>query len=249
LLHPKKVGYLPIENSDKVKRTNEIKTAAPLLDTVDVKGKNVTADALLTQRDFADYLVIEREAHYFFNVKGNQQTLLDDIKLYFENRKKPDYTERGKLEHGRIETRKIWTTDQLSGYLDFPHVKQAFIIERHVYHKTNNKKTVEIAYGITSRPPEEADAKKILEINRGHWCIENKCHYILDVLFAEDQGQIRKGYGPENVSRLRRFAVGTLLFKGVTNVTQKTRELARNTRQVFDYLGMTLNTRPAAARA
>jgi len=45
-----------------------MKIAAPLLDTINIEGKDITADALLTQRKFAEYLVVERKAHYFFTV-------------------------------------------------------------------------------------------------------------------------------------------------------------------------------------
>ncbi len=62
-------------------------------------------------------------------------------------------------------------------------------------------------YGITSQADYEADAKKVLQTNRGHWCIENSCHYILDWLYDEDRCRIRTQYGPENISRLRRFAI------------------------------------------
>ena len=89
----------------------------------------------------------------------------------------------------------------------------------------------------------QADADKVLEINRGHWCIENACHYILDWNYDEDRSQIRTGHGPENVSRLRRFAVGLLKFKGVKSVAQKMRQLLMGVRAVLDYLRMTNNTR------
>ena len=87
LLHPKKVGTLPEEGDEEAKRTNEIKMAIPLLDAIDIQGKVITADALLTQRDLADYLVRKRKAHYHFTVKGNQPTLLADIEFYFQNRR------------------------------------------------------------------------------------------------------------------------------------------------------------------
>jgi len=101
LLHPKKVGSLPVAGSEELKRTNEIKTAIPLLDAIDIEGKEITAneiktaiplldaidiegkeitaDALLTQRDIADYLVGKRHAHYHFTVKNNQPGLFQDI--------------------------------------------------------------------------------------------------------------------------------------------------------------------------
>jgi len=202
----------------------------------------------LTQRSIAQYIVGERDGHYHFTVKGNQKNLLEDIELFFNNRQQPNFVENSSLEHGRIETRKIWTTSELNGYLDFPHVGQAFVIERCVEHKKSGKKTIELAYGVTSLTTDKANAKQVLAVNRGHWCIENKCHYILDETFDEDRSRIRTGYGPENVTRLRRFAIGAILSKGVKNVSQKIRKLARNVRLVFDYLGMTQNSCPAALR-
>jgi predicted transposase YbfD/YdcC len=77
---------LPVEGDEEVKRTNEIGMAIPLLDPIDLQGKDITADALLTQRKLADYLCLERKAHYHFIVKGNQATLFEDIQLYFQDR-------------------------------------------------------------------------------------------------------------------------------------------------------------------
>lgn len=239
--HPKKVGALPKEGNEEFKRTNEIKTAAPLLDAIDIKGKVITADALLTQRKFAEYLR-EHQAHYHFTVKANQPTLLADITLYFNGRGKPDYIEDSPPEHGRIETRKIWTTAELSGYLDFPHVGQAFVIERHCEEIKSGKRSCETCYGITSQTPQQAPPEKVLATNRGHWSIENSCHYILDWNYDEDRSRIRKGFGPENMTRLRRFAIGLLKSRGVDNVAQKMRQLTRNMRMVFDYLRMTANS-------
>ncbi len=221
--------------------------AAPLLDALAIQGKDITADALLTQRAFASYLVNDRQAHYHFTVKGNQPQLLQDIALYFEGRQAPDFVEATSLGHGRIETRRIWTTSALNAYLNFPHVGQAFVIERERIEKTPGKRSPDVASGMTSRPPDQADAQQILKTNRGHWSIENSCHYILDWNFDEDRCRIRTGHGPENVSRLRRFAIGLIKAKGVNNVAQKIRHLQRSVRLVFDYLRMSKNAcRPAA---
>lgn len=202
----------------------------------------MTADALLTQRKIADYLVIRRQAHYHFTVKGNQRRLLDDITLLFQDRGQPDYTECSPPDHGRIEIRKIWISSELNDYLDFPHVGQAFVIERECMNKKTGKHSLDVAYGITSRNAWEASPKSILNINRGHWAIENSCHYILDWNFDEDRSRIRTGHGPENVSRLRRFVIGLIKSRNVSSVAQKMRELNRNVRLVFDYLRMTKNT-------
>ena len=236
------MGTLPVLGHEEVKQTNEIKMAIPLLDAIDIEGKDITADALLTQRNFAHYLVKDRKAHYHFTVKGNQPTLLQDIQLYFQDRKEPDFIAYDPPDHGRIESRKIWTTTDLNSYLDFPHVQQAFVIERESVEKKSGESSHDLAYGITSRTPNQVNAQRLLTINRAHWSIENSCHYILDWNYDEDRSRIRTGYGPENITRLRRFAIGLIKAKGVRSVAQKMRELTRNVRLVFDYLRMTKNS-------
>jgi predicted transposase YbfD/YdcC len=202
----------------------------------------VSADALLTQRKLADYLVTQRKAHYHFTVKGNQPGVLEDLELYFRDRGKPHFVEQTPPDHGRIETRKIWTTSELNDYLDFPHVGQAFVVERHAHDKKSGASSVEVAYGITSKTPAQADPQRVLKINRQHWTIENSCHYILDWNYDEDRSRIRTGHGPENITRLRRFAIGVIKSKGARSVAQKMRQLTRNVRLVFDYLRMTANS-------
>jgi predicted transposase YbfD/YdcC len=216
--------------------------AIPLLDAIDIQDKDITADALLTQRTLADYICRERKAHYHFTVKGNQSGGFEDIKLYFQDRREPDFVAYDPPDHGRIEVRKIWTTTELNDYLDFPHVGQAFVVQREFTEKKTGHHSCEISYGITSRTPEQADAQGVLAINRGHWTIENSCHYILDWNFDEDRSRIRTGYGPENITRLRRFAIGVIKAKGVRSIAQKMRELTCNVRLVFDYLRMTENS-------
>jgi hypothetical protein len=161
--------------------------------------------------------------------------------LYFKDRQEPDFIQCEPADHGRIEIRKIWTTTELNHYLNFPHIGQAFVIQRETTNKKNGHYSSEIAYGITSRPAEQADPECVLATNRGHWSIENSCHYIIDWNFNEDRSRIRTGYGPENVTRLRRFAISIIKQKGVRSVAQKMRQLCRNTRLVFDYLRMTEN--------
>lgn len=236
------MGTLPVEGRDEAKQTNEIKMAIPLLETLDIEGKDITADALLTQRSIAEYLVGKRKAHYSFTVKGNQPGLLADLKLYFQDPGKPHFVEQTPPDHGRLETRKIWTTPELNDYLDFPYVGQAFLVERHSTEKKTGKSSVEIAYGITSRSPEQASPQRVLQVNREHWTIENSCHYVLDWNYDEDRSRIRTGHGPENITRLRRFAIGLIKSRGAPSVAQKMRQLARNVRLVFDYLRMTQNS-------
>ncbi|MDA8347942.1 MAG: hypothetical protein M0038_03900 [Pseudomonadota bacterium] len=126
---------------------------------------------------------------------------------------------------------------------------QAFLIERQVLIKKTGHLTRELAYGITSRPASEASPQHLLEINRGHWVIENRCHYVIDWNFDEDRSHIRSGHGPENVTRLRRFAVALIHSKPGRKVAETLRRLNRNIRSIFDYLLMSENARrtPCAA--
>ncbi len=215
--------------------------AIPLLDGCQIASKVVTADALLTQRALAEHL-IGRKAHYSFTVKGNQPTLERDIALLFEKRGDPDFVEVAPPDHGRIETRRIWCSTALNAYLDFPHVGQVFLIERESIEKKTGRQSREIALGITSQRLREASAQQVLAINRGHWAIEST-HYIIDWNYDEDRSRIRTGHGPENITRLRRFAVGILKsFQTTESITEMMRKLCFCTRRVFDYLRMTKNS-------
>jgi len=242
MLHPKKVGTLPVEGRDKEKQTNEIKTAIPLLKSLNLRGKTITADALLTQRDIAKWLV-EQHAHYHFTVKGNQKTLFDDIVCHFNLlNKEPDYEITQDTNHGRIETRKIWTTTELNKYLLFPHIGQAFMVERTTIKKKTGKQSKDVAYGITSKNQKEASPEQVLKDNRGHWSIESH-HYIIDWNFQEDLSRIRTGYGPENITRLRRFAISIIKSKKKKiSIASTMRTLSFNIRTVLDYLKMTRNS-------
>ena len=234
---------------DETKRTNEIGTVIPLLDQLHtIAGKTITADAMLTQRKLASYL-LERNAHYLFTAKNNQPNLLLDIALQFltEGTRKPDFEEPPTLSHGRIEQRAIWTSTALNHYLDFPHVGQVFMLRRSRLDKASGKASTETVYGVTSHTPETANAQRLLTLNRGHWCIENAAHHCLDWSFDEDRCRIRTGYGPENTTRLRRFAIQLIKARGLP-VAETLRRLNRNVRRVLDFLKMTANTHPRAKR-
>jgi predicted transposase YbfD/YdcC len=216
--------------------------AIPLLEALDLTGKTLTADALLTQRKLAAYL-IEHQAHYVFTVKDNQPTLREALRVLFEDRPPPDHQEAPTLAHGRIEQRAIWTSTRLNDYLDFPGVGQVFAVERRVTEKKSGKTSTETVFGLTSHTPQTADAARVLAYNRGHWTIENSCHYLLDWNWDEDRSTIRTGHGPENVTALRRFAIGIIKAKTQDSVATTLQRLARNVRLVFDYLRLTENSR------
>jgi len=107
--------------------------------------------------------------------------------------------------------------------------------------KKTGETSTEVVYGLTDHSPQSADASRLLAFNRAHWGIEAH-HYILDWSWDEDRCTIRSGHGPENITRLRRFAVGLIKSKGSDSVAATIDKLARNVRRVFDYLPMTRNS-------
>jgi len=207
-------------------KSNEITAVEPLLKGIEIEGRVLTFDALHTQVKTARYIVEEKKAHYMFTVKGNQPGLKADIEQLEMEKRRPDYetTEKG---HGRLETRRIWVSSALNDYLDFPYVGQVICIQRQVYQCKKKTERIETVYGITDLNPSQASAEQILKMNRGHWAIENRSHYVRDVTFGEDSSQIRTGSGPQVIACLRNFAIGTLrVIKKAKNIASALRELA-----------------------
>jgi len=196
----------------------------PLLDEIEIAGKVITADALLTQKAIAEYLVDERGADFVFTVKENQPTVKRTIAALGLRARRCDAatTEKG---HGRLTTRRIWCDNALKASVTFPHVQQVFCIEREVTYCKKGLTTVEAVYGVTSQSPEKAVPAKILAQNRKHWSVENTQHDVLDVTFDEDRSQIRRLNGPMVMTCLRRYAISLLRVKGQANIAQACRWL------------------------
>ena len=113
--------------------------------------------------------------------------------------------------------------------------------------RPGNRATSDIALGITSRTPQQASPKRVLAVNHGHWSIES-VHYIIDWHYDEDRSRSRTGFGPENITRLRRFAVSILksFQKPAQSIAAMMRALCFRTRLVFNYLRMTQNSSTGA---
>ncbi|MCY4405630.1 MAG: ISAs1 family transposase [Rhodospirillaceae bacterium] len=203
---------------DGEKRTNEIGTVIPLLETLpDIAGRTVTADALLTQRALASYL-LDRGADYLFTVKGDQKTLHDDIRLLLDEdiaRREPDFTDQSpKPEHGRRERRSIWVSNELNDYLNFPGVGQIFAVRRETVEVKSGKRRCETAYGVTSVTPRAASPERLLALNRGHWTIENRLHYVRDFTYDEDRCRAYVRHLPRNLACLSNAAIAIVRCDG-----------------------------------
>ncbi len=145
--------------------------------------------------------------------------------------------------HGRIEVRRIWTSTELNGYLDFPHVRQVFRIERITTDLDGNvvrgrKGTVELCVGVSSLGPRKAGPERLLALNRGQWQIENRLHHVRDVTYDEDRSQVRRGNRPHAMASLRNAAISLLRLAGSTNIAASTRELDRHPQAVARLIGL-----------
>jgi hypothetical protein len=120
-----------------------------------------------------------------------------------------------------VEVRTIQTTTRLNDYLDWPDVGQVCRVERVV--KRGAKETREVAYAITSVRPEWAGAAELLAWWRGHWGIENRLHWVRDVLLGEDASRIRMGAAPQVMAALRNAAVSLLRLLGASNIAEALR--------------------------
>ena len=186
-------------------KTNEITEFAPLLDTVDLSGAVVTADAMHAQRAHADYLVLQRDAHYLLTVKSNQPSLHAQLKALPWKDVPVAHTSSDRA-HGRVEKRSVKAVTVATGIL-FPHARQAIQITRKTRKLKSKKWTTEVAYAVTSLTAEQATASELAAGVRGHWCIENRLHWVRDVTLDEDHSQIRTGNGPRVMASLRNLVI------------------------------------------
>ena len=126
----------------------------------------------------------------------------------------------------------------LNNYLDFPHVAQAFCIQRQTEYLATGKKRQETVYGITSLRPTQANPEQLLHIARGHWSIENRLHWVRDVTFDEDRSCVRTGSGPQVMASLRNLAISLQRLTGADYIPSAQRYCARLQHRIFRFLGI-----------
>jgi predicted transposase YbfD/YdcC len=219
--------------------SSEITWFQPLLDTIDLTGRVVTADALHTTAEHARYLH-QRGADYVFTVKENQHRLhglLDTLPWH----EIPAHITSGS-GHGRSERRTIQLAPlgEYLGYpaIDFPHATHAFLIERYTTHHSSGKRSAHAALGLTSLTGRYAHPAHIGGYVRGHWHIENKLHWVRDVTYKEDQSRTRTGTAPRVMASLRNLATSAHRQAGHTNIAQALRHTARNATRALTLLGI-----------
>lgn len=202
-------------------KTNEITQVLPLLRLLCLKGRLLTMDALLTQREIAQ-AIIDGKGDYLMVVKANQPQLWEDIDLCFQSeplageaRGTATTVSKG---HGRLEERTLVTSAALRDYVDWPGAQQVMRITRTVTYLKTHKTTTEQVYAITSLPPERGSPQFLLESNRGHWTIENQVHWVRDVQLGEDACAVHKDRAPQVFAALRNVVLALLRLAGQPSV-------------------------------
>lgn len=183
----------------------------------------------------ADY-VHGRGADFAFPVKDNQPRLFDALDALPWHDAPVTYaaTDRG---HGRIETRTIQVLSAPAG-LPFPHVSQAYLIERRVTALDGTPLSDVAALGVTSLDATRASPQAIASLVRGQWAIES-LHWLRDTLYREDNSTVRTRSGPRAMATLRNLAVGALHLAGRHDTTEATRWASRYMDRPFTVLGLT----------
>ncbi len=196
-------------------KSNEITAIPRLLEMLDVEGAVVTIDAMGCQKEIAKQ-VVAQGGDYVLSLKGNQGTLNDDVRMFFDEAEKNGfkqvphaYAETVDGDHGRIETRRIWCTGEVAWFQEkdrWQGLRSFGMVE--AIRKLGDKVSKEKRYFISSLAGD--DAVRFGEVVRQHWGVENSLHCALDISFREDECRVRTGHGAENLSVLRRIALNLL---------------------------------------
>ena len=193
-------------------KSNEITAIPELLRLVDIKGAIITIDAMGTQKAIAAQ-IIEGKADFVLALKGNQETLHQAVIDYIDEQLEGDLasaqehvtTEKG---HGREEMRtylQLPAPAELPDFMRWKGLKSIAMVTSRCLR--DGQETVEVRYYISSLT---LDVKRFARAARGHWGIENSCHWSLDMTFREDESRLRERNLRENFAWLNRFALSLL---------------------------------------
>ena len=214
------LGQLKVED-----RSNEITAVPQLLRVLELSGCIVTVDAMGCQKKIAREMV-ESDADHVLALKGNQETVHEEVKTFIDATLKEVESPRprgAKLsraaaslamcqtvekEHGRFETRRYYQSADLGWFADLAKWEKLTCVGMvESIREVNGKETIERRYFLSSLP---LGVETLARAVRGHWGVENKLHWVLDVQFREDQSRARAGYAAENLAALRRLALNLL---------------------------------------
>jgi predicted transposase YbfD/YdcC len=220
----------------------ELVVGPEVLTHITIKDRVVTGDALFTQRSLCEQIE-KAKGGYVLRVKGNQDTLEKNIRLFFKD---PPFKANIRIHttidrwKGQKEVRVVRVSEDLTDYLSWPGLTHVWEMQKTV---TKNKETtVTTSVGIARIPLSiqnlEMIAAQICNLIRGHWGIENSLHRTRDVIFNEDNATIRKGHAPQTMAILKNI-VTSLFHRGtVRSFPTAMRRFAANPEELFAFLGL-----------
>lgn len=196
-------------------KSNEITAIPHLIEALDIEGAVITTDAMGAQKAIAN-AIVNKKADYVLALKRNHRQFYKDITYSFDrileasdqDRFSVDYYEESSKGHGRSEIRRYWSIDDIDWLLeseDWPGFKSICKVENIC--NRNGKESRECRYYISSLPGKSSELARAI---RSHWGIENRLHWVLDVVFKEDDCRIRIDNAVENFSILRKVALNMI---------------------------------------
>ncbi len=206
---------------------NEVSTLKPLLTEVLCKGRILTTDAAQSYHE-SGRLVQWAGGDVIVFVKGNTPATQADLELFFEDDQADRHTwqsfEQIEKGHGRLERRHILTSPDLNDYLrhDWGEVGQVFRLQRE--RKTKDKSSVEVVYGWTSLSPKQCSPKRLLQLIRAHWAVENRLHWRRDVTLGEDDCGVRLPPVAQMLAVLNSLVLSLMDGHRVSNVARQIRD-------------------------
>jgi predicted transposase YbfD/YdcC len=227
-------------------KSNEITAIPELLRLVDIKGTIITIDAMGTQKAIAAE-IIERKADYVLALKGNQETLHQEVIDHIDEHCKNDFADAQARRH--ITKEKGHGREEIRSYIQMPVPKALRGLQLWKGLKSigmatlvcvrDGKETTETRYYISSL---EVSVKQFAHAVRSHWGIENSCHWSLDMTYREDESRIRDPHIRENFAWLNRFTLSLLKqHPGKDSIVMKRRGCGWNENFLLEVLmGTTL---------
>jgi predicted transposase YbfD/YdcC len=198
------IGQLKVDE-----KSNEITAIAPLLESLEITGKVITIDAMGCQKEIAK-TIAEKNGYYVLAVKDNHKELSHEIQNVFKTTSVAHTYTTIEKDHGRIEERSCSVITDLRFVDEAINWAALYCIICVISKRTiGDKTTVETRYFISNM---KQDAKFFLAAIRSHWGIENRLHWVLDILFHEDYCRKNKENAAENFNTIRKIALNIIRY-------------------------------------